>query len=143
MKSIWNELKYFSRNENWGDPDKINPKLLILLDNFREYLGVPIHINCGYSTSGHTSKSQHYLGNAVDVNFKHKISLLDAYLAAERFNFTGIGVYPHWHTPGLHLDVRSLQENEAAARWMAISTGGNQRYISLDKINIFRYMGDV
>lgn len=29
---IWNKLKNFKKTENWGNPDKMNGSLLLLLD---------------------------------------------------------------------------------------------------------------
>ena len=138
-KDIFKELKYFSRDENWGNPDKINPELLYRLDKFRGLLGVPVYINCAYATSGHTSRSQHYLGNAVDVNFHNRISLLDAYIIAEKIGFNGIGLYPHWHYPGLHLDVRPLSIDAPKARWMGVRLNNKQVYVGLNHKNMIEY----
>jgi hypothetical protein len=39
---------------------------------------------------------------------------MDAYLCAERLRFTGIGLYPHWRTPGFHLDLRDEADSAGA-----------------------------
>ena len=115
MRDIWKRLKYFNPKESWGDPERINPRLLILLDALREYIKVPIIIHCG--TQGkHSANSYHYKGMAVDCHAKG-INLFDFYLAAERFYFTGIGVYPEWNNPGLHLDIRPCDVGCPQARW--------------------------
>jgi hypothetical protein len=36
---IWNKLRYFNKNENWGDPSKMDHNLLLSLDDFRHELG--------------------------------------------------------------------------------------------------------
>lgn len=100
-----NMLPYFTTKENWGDPFQMKRELLYELKAFREYVGKSIHINCGYETSGHSSESQHKLGNAIDGYVK-EMSLFDQLMSALRFKFKGIGVYPFWNTPGLHLDMR-------------------------------------
>lgn len=129
--SIWSKLNYFSANENWGDKDKINPFLLILLDKIayevREYAwrnnkAVPYCIiHCAYETSGHSQNSQHYRGNAADFHFEN-ISVLEAYGIILRVlkdyqleNFVGLGVYPDWINQGFHLDVRGDK-----ARWSQV-----------------------
>lgn len=104
-------------------------ELLLKLDDFRDYLGSPIFITCG--TQGeHAANSQHYQGKAVDVVFPDtKMGLLDRFIAAERFGFRGIGIYPEWKYQGrdfggLHLDVRPLSyeldgtQEYQQARWI-------------------------
>lgn len=102
-KEQWDTIKYFSPNEKWGDPNKMSYELLILLDNLREYLDKPIIIHCGYEDR--KNSSYHCKGMAVDCHCSN-INLLDFYTEASRFSFGGIGVYPWWNKPGLHLDVR-------------------------------------
>lgn len=127
MKSVWDNLRWFSRDEKWGDPDRMNPILLHLLDDLRDRIGSPFVIHCGYETSGHTKKSQHYYGNAVDFHVKG-MSFLEAYLAIDNelehifiinqpaAELVGFGIYPDWNHPGFHLDVRGYR-----ARWGRIS----------------------
>ena len=140
MKIDWKRVRHFSPNENWGDPNKIVPELVYRLDAFREYLGKKIHINCGWDTKGHTPHSQHYIGRAVDISFfSHTVDLFSLYLAAERFGFNGIGLYPDWSYPGLHLDVRILNPNAPKRRWMRIDRN-NLGYISLTAEHIIKYL---
>ena len=126
---IWNNLQYFKKTENWGDPDKMNPEFLILLDNIRDIIGYPISINCGYSTNGHATKSQHYLGNAVDfvvlgvsmqVAYELIIDALDELGMNDK---VGLGVYPFWNTQGFHIDLRGNK-----ARWSRAASG---KYVSI------------
>lgn len=129
------KVKHFSKNEKndlgkncWGDPEKINPRLIYLLDQFREYLNRPVRIN--YGTQGsHSPNSQHYLGNAVDL-YVPELSWKEQFLAAVRFPFTGLGVYPFWNNPGLHLDVRSLQTGKKAMWWR----DKNKQYHSIETL---------
>jgi uncharacterized protein YcbK (DUF882 family) len=121
MKTIWGKLNHFTPQENWGDPDKMNGALLLLLDKVREHFDCPVVIHCGYEESGHASNSQHYLGNAVDFHFITSMSIAEQYYALEEFlaafqvsEHVGVGVYPQWNSPGFHLDVRGTK-----ARWGA------------------------
>jgi len=126
----WKSIKYFSPRENWGDPKKVSYTLVKLLDDLRSYIGHPIYVLCG--TQGkHTKHSYHYVGKAADV-YCDEIDLLDFYLASERFSFGGIGVYPNWAHPGLHLDVR---RTKVGARWGF----DGKRYVPLDKRFIIEY----
>lgn len=102
----WENIRFFSPEEAWGDPYKMDHNLIIRLDQLRELAGKPIIIHCGYATEGHSLNSFHYKGMAADLHIEG-YSLLDQYLLAEQAGpFGGIGVYPDWSRPGLHLDVR-------------------------------------
>lgn len=138
-KSDWNKIEHFTRSEKWGDPEKMNLMLLIELDRYRDYLKRRMIIHCG--TQGkHTPDSQHYHGFAVDLHAEG-IPLFDAFIAALRFGFTGIGIYPQkkkkkgdpgWYNPGLHLDKRSAQ-------YRAIWTRINGVYRPVDQ-EILKYL---
>lgn len=131
-------LKFFKRTENWGDPDRMNPILLKTLDNFRAFVGKPIVITCG--TQGvHADESEHYKGNAVDL-ICPGVKLLDLYLAAERFPFTGIGVYPDWRykeqtVGGLHVDIREVAHLSFGARWMGYA--GSYHALTFENLKKF------
>jgi|GEM_PF-3179644 len=134
VNPVWSKLRFFQYNskvDNWGDPSKMNPELLLKLDDFRAAMGIPVVVTSG--TGGvHETNSQHYDGNAVDVMLPTmRGSLFDAFLMAERFNFTGIGIYRDWlwkghKLGGLHLDVRPLQKEADGTlqylsnRWIGI-----------------------
>lgn len=139
-KIDWSRVKYFSPDENWGDPEKMIPELIYTLDAFRKYLGRAINVNCGWSTKGHSSKSQHYIGRAADISFgSSSVDLLPIYLAAERFGFNGLGLYPDWYHPGLHLDVRVLNVNAPKHRWIRVDKG-DIGYIDLNAENLLKYV---
>jgi uncharacterized protein YcbK (DUF882 family) len=54
----------------------------------------------------------HYVGKAADIHIVG-MSLIDAYLAVEKLGlFNGVGLYPFWNNPGLHVDLR-----QKPARW--------------------------
>lgn len=159
-EETWKKLRYFKKNsnsDNWGDPDKISDNLLLRLDDFRHWLGIPIYVTGGVKSGGHSRKSFHYEENgacAVDIVIPsyHETSV-DLILDATRFGFTGIGYYPHWKwngeiVGGLHLDMRPLKWDEdettnyTSSRWMGVLVGGEQVYIELDFQNIMDYAID-
>ncbi|HSF03638.1 MAG TPA: hypothetical protein VLA62_11530, partial [Solirubrobacterales bacterium] len=85
---------------------------LVALDEFRHQLGRPFVVHG--AVEERSGDSEHPHGTAVDGHVVG-LPLLEAWLFAERFPaFRGIGVYPHWHQPGLHLDVR---DTPTRARW--------------------------
>ena len=104
----------FAVNENWGNPDLMQLSFLEVLYEWRERLGFPVHIN--YGTNGkHVDNSLHYIGFAVDVTpLREEIPLVDVFITALQFDFTGIGIYPKWKynnkvVGGLHLERTPLK----------------------------------
>ena len=85
-------------------------------------------INSDYRSYG---SGQHTRGTAVDIVFYKKalgdVSVVKQYLFALRFEFNGVGIYPHWMTPGIHIDTRSVGFK---AMWYCDNRG---RYISIDR----------
>ena len=132
----WETIKYFKSSENFGDPSKMSYILLLTLDNLREFIGVPIVIHCGYETDGHSENSYHYKGMAVDCHAT-KIDLYDFYFAATRFSFHGIGIYPLWNNPGLHLDIRPVHRYEGRSFWECTGPG---EYVPISSCFISEYL---
>lgn len=130
------ELKYVKKDWNWGDLEQVNPYLIDILNRYGEYLhntyGAKIALHNAYSTSGHSKKSQHYKGNACDIHVVG-IDLFTAWLASLRFPFTGIGIYPEWNNPGLHLDVRYLDRINRQPVKKAMWSYYNKKYRAIDK----------
>lgn len=102
--------------------DNMNPQLILKLDALREFVGRPLVVHVGFAVAGHSSGSQHYLGNAADFHIEG-LTLLEQFLAAERFNFAGIGLYPFWEQLGLHCDVRPLTARQPGPRWLRDEKG--------------------
>ena len=119
MTTVWQLVDpYFDRDEAWGDPDKINGLLVLLMWAIRQ--SIPDRYNIHFGTQGtHTPGSQHGLGNADDGHFISSLpfydqiirleSVLDALQVSDR---VGLGIYPAWDIPGFHIDVRGYM-----ARW--------------------------
>jgi len=105
--ALWRQINHFTSDEAWGDPMQMDRRLIFELDDFRDYLGRkhPIIVHCGYEIRPGRFGGQHPIGTAVDIHIK-QMSLLDQFIKALRFGFVGIGVYPIWNNPGLHLDMR-------------------------------------
>lgn len=116
-------IEHFDKSE-FAQWDEMDLNLLKMLDLLREHVNSSMIILCSNEmTRGHVANSQHFLGKAADVMCPG-IPLLDFYLAAERFNFGGIGMYPYWthaqygRKGGLHLDTRHYgEEYFKGARW--------------------------
>ena len=122
MKNKWEFLRYFSRHEAWGNPELIDPYLLLTLDVIRHCLGWPFIVHCGVQGK-HVDNSYHYFGQAVDGHFITETSLLMQSIETEAIitkigldHRLGLGLYPLWNFPGFHLDTRGKK-----ARWGKIT----------------------
>lgn len=134
-KAMWDEIEFFSTDENWGNPLGMEAAIIYELDALRKYLEHPIRIHCGHelrSTGGF-----HCYGMAVDFHVTG-MDLIDQFFEATRFDgFNGIGIYPYWNNPGLHVDCRSKpQRYFADARWISPSNGV---YVPLNRANMREY----
>lgn len=131
--SVWDRLEFFHPDENWGDPSKMDPLLLMILDTARAAFGRPFIVHCGYETDGHAPNSFHYLGRAVDFHIKTDMPFSEQVrklvqiledvdvMVMTRYGVSfdlqadmlcGLGIYPTWNNPGFHLDTRGWR-----ARW--------------------------
>lgn len=138
LKSDWDQIKHFTKDENWGDSSLINLELIKELDALRDYLKTAIVITSG--TKGtHEPTSNHYTGYAVDVVVPGR-NLLDTWIDANRFAFTGIGFYPGWTyeskvVGGLHLEKVTKQPFKKL--WMGIGTEKwNMQYVGMNAENL-------
>ena len=130
MSNIWDRVdRYFSKNEAWGNPDKISGLLLMVMYQIRCSSGWPMIIHCG--TQGlHCEGSYHYKKLAVDFHFGidhttllgQSQHLFDFFDEMQLADFVGFGLYPQWNQPGFHIDVRGYR-----ARWAKL----NGVYVSL------------
>lgn len=124
--------------EMWEDIDDFAPvefgavgmsKILVFtLQDMRDYTGrrINIHKNGGYRSG---NKGYHPLKMAADIDIEG-LHVIDQYLIAERFDaFNGIGVYPLWNSPGLHVDVRPKSKTAFDSRWGCFESGN---YVKLD-----------
>jgi len=115
---IWNHVKGFTEAEAWGEPGRMNGLLLMLMTALRaefrcEDPTAQFIIHNGFATSGHSEKSQHYVGNATDfhiesiVPFTEQVELVEGILKdLQVAHVVGLGIYPTWRHRGFHLDVR-------------------------------------
>ena len=121
------DLEYFKKEE-FSNPDKMDYYFVHRLDQLRKMIGKPIVIHSSYRENDNNT---HGRGEAVDC---HCIGLnvLDFFLLAEKSNlFTGIGVYPNWNNPGLHLDIR-LGSSSRWGCWTPTDPKKKNIYVPLD-----------
>lgn len=136
----WTNLKHLRPDDkihNWGDPKKLDYFLLLFLDEFCDALKKKVVVTSGYRPG---DKKQHGQGKAVDIVVPDwDRPLFDLYLFAERFGFSGVGLYRDWYYAGkriggLHVDTRietgSYNPGLMGARWICVRPG-------LDKLATF------
>lgn len=154
--SIWQELQYFKRKENWGDPNKVDPKLLYLIDAYRKEIDIPHYVSsCVKYNDEYSAHYPNQYGHSEAVDLfpllagQHHITLCDCLLVATRYPFSGIGVYPYWRYTrrgangdimeigGIHLDIstrRVMRPYRSTGQWIGIPThGGAKLYLPLTK----------
>jgi uncharacterized protein YcbK (DUF882 family) len=120
-----------------GNVDGVNPDIIMVLHGVMERTKKDIIVTSGYRPG---DPGTHGRGQAVDI-VSPGTPLMELYLIAERFNFTGIGMYPMWTVDnsvivgGLHLDLRT----DSPARWMGLGTDKKQQYIALNVENLKKH----
>ena len=125
-ESLWR----FSSKEIPGR-EYMNPRTLRLLDRMREADGDRMgwHFVVLHATRAPTAGfSYHTRGLAVDGVMvdnltREPLPLIQQYHIASRWPWTGIGLYPYWSTPGLHLDTRPCRPLERRSRWYRNEAG--------------------
>ena len=106
-------------------PD-MDKQLLCKLLKLRTLVNKRIFIHSGFRQN---DPGMHGKKKAFDIHIEG-LSIKDQYLAAEEIGFGGIGVYPHWNRPGLHIDVRKKH-----LRWITNKKG---RYFYTNKKDLIR-----
>lgn len=120
MMTDWSKVRFFEPWEFLGYADEMSPLLIYSLDALRKFVGRPIRINNAFRPG---DNGTHGRGEAADIVITG-LHVVDQFLMAERTRlFAGIGCYPHWNRPGLHLDVRALQPNQHGPRWARNAAG--------------------
>lgn len=103
-----NYFKYFTKDEfkdKISGANKINSKLIRMLDNAREIAGVPFVINSGYRDINHPESiknptSSHIKGVAVDISINNTTKI-KIYEALKQAGFNRIGVASNF----IHADI--------------------------------------
>ena len=132
----WTRVKHFKRIEWVKDPDLALPDLVYIMDEMRSVAGAPFIIHVCFDDSGHEPNSAHFatkrdFAYAVDFHI-HGWSLMDQWLFIEKWPIMGLGIYPFWKNPGLHIDLRrhSLEHPTLGRRWWRNEQG---EYLSFNK----------
>ena len=107
MITDWGKVRHFNVGEFGPRAELVHPTLVHIMDELRERSGWAIRINVAWAEKGHSEKSYHYAGQAIDFAFLRGSSLEQYCFLREFREIGGIGFYPEWNTPGWHIDLRS------------------------------------
>ena len=138
LRSATLKLRNFKPEEFGPWWPLLDGDLLRKLDQFRDDLGSRVMVSPAKGAMGRFSDegSQHFprpLVRAIDVMIPDA-TLWDAYKAARRTGFHGIGLYPDWKPyHGAHLDMRPDRSGIAPALWAGIKTANGQEYVEIGR----------
>lgn len=141
-KADWASIRHFKAEENWGNPGLMQAVLVSELDAFRDYLAQNVVVTCG--TQGkHADGSLHYVGRAVDIVVPGWTRpLIDLWIEASRFGFTGIGLYRDWCYNGNKVGGLHLERDHVLGRrkfWIAIKQQDSQVYFPFSSAVLGKY----
>lgn len=114
---VWRVIGRFFSPEEFNHPEKIDETTLLTLYEMRKeeskYLDIIITINEDYAESGHATTSWHGrdgVCKALDIVIRDAktgkaLPIIDQFFIAIRYEWTGVGFYPYWNTPGLHVET--------------------------------------
>jgi len=119
----WTPLRYFQEDEFMPGAEKSSKEIRFLIDDIRQAStdiakdkkDVSCIIHCCWAAKGHSAKSYHYTGQAIDFHITG-VPLILQYTILTSFRGIGaLGFYPYWHHPGWHLDIRP---NDRRLEWL-------------------------
>lgn len=153
IKAAQVELKHFTPREFGPWWPMMDGRLLRLLDEYREQLGVPVMISPAPGALGRIGPSDHESDHnvmrwgrvlAVDVmpvgvDLEHAYQVARAVRVIEEdrgpVGFSAVGVYPDWSPrPGLHLGTRRTRSAEDPALWAGVRRNGSQVYTGIGEV---------
>lgn len=128
--SLGMERVMFFRPSEFDYPNQMNRVVLNLLDYMRgkegEHQNIIITINSDFRPG---DPKAHGMGLAVDIvirdaETKQPLPVLEQFFMALCYNWRGVGMYPFWKEPGIHVDMRNYEEhNNRKALWWKDAEG--------------------
>lgn len=103
----WKRIRHFTPAEiaaTGARPEDVDQTALLMLDEFRELLGVGVHLFKNGVTTGQHSSPGHPAGRAFDCYLKAKVDFRRVLGAAVKAGFTAIGVYWNGAAYSFHLE---------------------------------------
>ena len=96
------QVRGFAPHEKWGNPNMMEQSIIFAADRFRAYVNKKVKVHCGYEPRD--TGGRHPKGLAMDCHVED-MHWFDQFIAATRIDeLNGIGAYPYWNNPGIHID---------------------------------------
>ena len=140
----WERIRHFEPSE-YTHPDRMDSMAVQMMDAMRheEDLyrrkagknGIIITLDETYALRPKNPKSQHPKGKAQDAVIRDAVTrepldVFEQFLIASRYFWTGIGFYPFWNNPGIHVDTRTLSIYQRRATWWRDKDG---KYLNVEQ----------
>ena len=125
MLEIFEHIKHFRPSE-FNHPEKMR-------DEEGKRRGIIITVNTDYAYSGHAPNSWHYKGKAFDIVIRdarteRPLPVMKQFIIAMHYSWGGVGFYPYWNDPGIHVDTRPIGVFEKRATWWRNEKGEYKPY---------------
>lgn len=141
----WNRASDFSVDEFQNQLGCLDKNVIYALQKLRNKIGridISKAVGAIARTDNDSKNSMHYCGVdngvkrlslAIDIH-PRDVDLKTAYEVAKTIPEIGaVGVYPNWHTAGLHIDLRQRKGNYTIASWADIGSGSDHNYVGVNE----------
>lgn len=130
-RDVFATLKRFKRDE-FDHPEMMDERVLVMLDAMvteetKLKPGLEFIVHSDYRPG---DPKEHGKGRAVDGHFQvhgQVLPVLEQFLMAARYQWSGIGLYPHWNDPGIHVDLMPLTLTGRRRLWWRDDKGAYRR----------------
>lgn len=104
-------------------PNDMNERTLVLLDCMvteeKKHQDIIFIVHCDYRPG---DPRLHGEGKAIDGSFRYRktgkcLPVLKQFLMAMKYTWGGVGFYPYWNNPGIHIDTRLRTIYQPSATW--------------------------
>jgi len=125
LRELFKDIRHFTPDE-FDRPDMLDRDALLLLDAMRheeaKHRPIRITVNADYALTGHSKNSRHKCGDAFDIVIRdartlEPLDVITQFIIALRYTWGGVGFYPYWNEPGLHVDRRPWSVFGRRALW--------------------------
>ena len=136
---LWENIRFFKPEEFGHNVEKMDIVAIYTLDDMRFIEAekrriegkepIIITINEAWAERPSNPTSMHPQGKAIDcvirnAKTKKPLPIIEQFLIAIHYSWTGIGFYPFWKDPGLHLDIRPPYRLFRKTTWWRNKHGG-------------------
>lgn len=131
VEQKFRKIRHF-KPEEFDAPERLDDDSLILLDAMRheeaKRRDIIIVVHADFAITGHSAGSRHAFGDAYDISIKDlesgkPLPIMVQFRIASSYTWGGIGIYPFWNNPGIHIDRRPWSVFKRRATWYKDAAG--------------------